>query len=240
MKKLEKLEILYEDKDLLMVNKPAGLYSIPDRYQTEKDNLLWWLWARDENIIPVHRLDRDTSGVICYARHPEAHHLLNTQFEERQVKKVYWALLSGSPVPAEGEINKPISDTPGTPGKMRIHADGKPSLTYYQLMVKYQQFSLVEMKPQTGRTHQIRIHSQSIGHPLAIDPVYGTRDKILLSDFKKKYKHALDEERPLMNRLSLHASSLMLIHPFSGQPLKVSAPLPKDFSVLLHQLNKWG
>lgn len=238
--KPKSIEILYEDDYLIIVNKPAGIYSVPDRHQSEKDNLLFRLWAIDDAILPVHRLDKDTSGVICYAKEAETHQLMNTLFEERKVQKTYLALVNGIMRQAEGLIDAPIADRAGQPGTMRIHPDGKQSLTNYKVEKNFQMFTLVSMYPHTGRTHQIRVHALSIGHPLAIDPIYGTRSELRLSEIKRNYKFSGTEENPIMQRLTLHAKELKFPHPYTQELVTVTAPLPKDFHALLSQLEKWG
>lgn len=235
-------EILYEDDDLLIVNKPAGLLSIPDRYIPDKPNLLQWLRERYGDVITVHRLDKGTSGVICYARHPDAHRHVSQQFEKHEIKKIYTALLDGVLSTTEGTIDQPIARHPSRPGQMMVSNKGKAAITHYRVVETFQKFTLVEAEIETGRTHQIRVHFQSIGRPLAVDAFYGSRKALLLSEIKgRAYRPNRDkEERPLLSRLSLHASRLTLM-PFSNPaPLTVEAPLPKDLAVTIKQLRKWG
>lgn len=235
-------EILYRDEHQLVVNKPAGLLSVPDRYDPTKPNLQDWLRSRYEDIIKVHRLDRETSGLICFARTQAAHRHLSLQFEGHEIEKTYLALLDGPVHQSEGTIDQPIAPNPSRSGQMMVSNKGKNAITHYRVLATFQRFSWVEVKIETGRTHQIRVHFQHIGHPLAVDEFYGPRNALFLSEIKgKNYRLGKDqEERPLLSRLSLHAHRLVFT-PF-GQPAPQSfeAPLPKDLAVSLKQLQKWG
>lgn len=235
-------DALFEDEHILVVNKPAGLLTIPDRFGN-KDSLQAALERHYGKVFVVHRLDRETSGVLCFARSEAAHRHLSMQFEQHTVDKYYHVLLDGVLHHEEGEIDKPIGEHPTIAGKMAIVPRGKPSLTFYRLLERFQRFTLVEALLKTGRTHQIRIHFQSIGYPLAIDPLYGRRSALYLSEIKgKSYKSGKysEEERPLMDRTSLHASRLRIDHPETGERMEFTAELPKDFQAILNQLRKWG
>ncbi len=236
------VHILFEDASLLVVEKPPGMLSIPERFDPLKENLLGKLRETYGQVLVVHRLDRETSGLMCFARTEEAHRNLSIQFTERQVDKYYMALVDGRPLPPTGTIDKPIGPHPSIAGKMAISPMGKPALTLYRVLDTYRSFSLVEANIKTGRTHQIRVHLSSIGHPLAVDPLYGKRAFLLLSEIKLRNFHLgkYAEERPLIQRLTLHAWRLGLRHPVNGERLEVESPLPKDFRALLSQLDKWG
>jgi 23S rRNA pseudouridine955/2504/2580 synthase/23S rRNA pseudouridine1911/1915/1917 synthase len=236
------LDILHEDDDLLVVIKPAGLLTIPDR-AGNKDSLLGALQHKYGTVFTVHRLDRETSGVLCFARNEAAHRNLSLQFEHHTTDKFYYALVDGVLHHEEGEIDKPIGEHPAIPGKMIVSAQGKPSLTFYRVLERFKRFTLAEALIKTGRTHQIRVHFQSIGYPLAVDALYGRRSGFRLSEIKgKTYRTGKfsEEERPLMERTSLHAARLRLDHPVSGERLEFKAELPKDFNAVLAQLRKWG
>lgn len=235
-------EILYEDEHMLVVNKPAGILSVPDRFDPTKANLTEFLRHRYGDIIKVHRLDRETSGVICFARHPEAHRHLSLQFERHQVRKLYVALVDGVPTPEAGTIKRPIAPDPSRPGRMIAAAKGKEAVTSYRVLEHFQRLSLVEAEIRTGRTHQIRVHMQYLGHPLAVDEFYGSRTALYLSEIKgKNYRLGKDqEERPLLRRLSLHAQQLYIRPLGSEELLQFDAPLPKDLAVVIKQLKKWG
>jgi 23S rRNA pseudouridine1911/1915/1917 synthase len=235
-------ELLYEDAAVLVVAKPAGLLTIPDRFGN-KDSLQSALERDHGKVYVVHRLDRETSGVLCFARSEAAHRHLSMQFEHHTVDKFYHVLVEGIVHHDEGEIDKPIGEHPTIPGKMIITAHGKPSLTFYRVLERFQRYTLLEAQLKTGRTHQIRVHFQNIGYPLAVDALYGRRAAFILSEIKgKAYKTGKysGEERPLLERTSLHASRLRFDHPVSGERLEFCAELPKDFQAVLNQLRKWG
>ena len=235
-------ELIHEDEHLLVVNKPAGLLTIPDRTGLQ-DSLHTQLERQYGKVFIVHRLDRETSGILCFARNEAAHRHLSMQMEHHSADKYYIALVEGELHHDEGEIDKPIGEHASIPGKMSIRMTGKPSLTYYRALERFKRFTLAEVLIKTGRTHQIRIHFQSIGYPLAVDALYGRRPAFLLSEIKgKSYKSGKfsEEERPIMERTSLHAARLKLDHPANGDRMEFSAELPKDFAALLNQLRKWG
>lgn len=235
-------DLIHEDEHILVVSKPAGLLTIPDRFGN-KESLVAALQAKYGKVFIVHRLDRETSGILCFARNEAAHRHLSMQMEHHTADKFYLALVDGAVHHEEGEIDKPIGEHHSIPGKMAITTSGKPSLTFYRVIERFQRFTLVEAQIKTGRTHQIRVHFQSIGYPLAIDALYGRREQFLLSEIKgKKYKSGkfTEEERPMMERTSLHAARLRLQHPVSGEKMEFQSELPKDFAAVLNQLRKWG
>jgi RluA family pseudouridine synthase len=241
MSRKNRYEILYEDEAVLIVNKPAGLLSIPDRYDPDIPCLANSLKKKRPELRVVHRLDKDTSGVMIFALSEEAHQALNRQFEKREVEKVYHAFVDGQPQPPEGRITSALRMSPQ--GKVVVHKKGKEAETTYRTLESFQRFSLMEVQIHTGRTHQIRVHFQSIGHPLLIDPLYGKREAFYLSEIKGKRYHLSkkeEAERPLINRTTLHACKLSFQHPASGEPLEFEAPFPKDLKALLDQLRKWN
>ena len=234
--------LIYEDEHILIVNKPAGLLTIPDRINPDKPNLVGALQRKFGKVMVVHRLDRETSGILCFARDEASHRHLSIQFEKHTVDKFYMALLDGVLHHEEGEVNKPIGEHPTIPGKMAIINSGKPSLTFYRAVERFNRFTLAEVLIKTGRTHQIRIHMQSVGYPLAIDAVYGKRSAIMLSEIKGKKYHSgkfSEEERPIMSRSALHSFRLRIDHPHTGERVEFTTELPKDFAALLSQLRKW-
>lgn len=237
------VDILYEDDQLLAVSKPAGLLTIPDRFAADKPSLVGFLQKKYERVWTVHRLDRETSGVLCFARSEEAHRHLSIQFEKHTVDKYYQALVDGVMHHDEGEIDKPIGEHPTIPGKMTVLHNGKPSQTEYSVLERFQRFTWVEVLLKTGRTHQIRVHFQSIGYPLLVDALYGRRASFSLSEIKgRSYKSGKfsTEERPLLERTALHASRLCVEHPTTGARMCFDAPLPKDLHAVVQQLRKWG
>ncbi len=236
------IEILYQDDDMLMVNKPAGILVIPDRFNSDLPSLNRLLESKlGQRIWVVHRLDRDTSGVMCFAKNEEAHRHLSQLFEAHDVGKFYAGIVMGRVIPEEGRIEAPIAEHPTQKGKMTTARKGKASVTDYKVVEQWALHSLVQFQIHTGRTHQIRVHMQSIGHPIVCDELYGDGKPFLLSSIKKKFKLSEKEEteRPLMSRLGLHAYRLML-HKADGTLVDVEAPLPKDMAACVNQLNKWS
>jgi RluA family pseudouridine synthase len=237
------LDIIFEDDHIIVVNKPAGILTIPDRAGAP-DSLLHMLQRRYGAVFTVHRLDRETSGILVFARNEAAHRHLSMQFEHHTADKYYYALVDGTVHNEEGEIDKPIGEHPVIPAKMAIvFQGGKPSLTYYRVVERFNRFTLVEALIKTGRTHQIRVHFQSIGYQLAVDALYGRRSSFKLSEVKgKNYKSGKfsGEERPLMDRTSLHSWRLRILHPVTEEQMEFKTTLPKDFNAVLTQLRKWG
>ncbi|MDR2192584.1 MAG: RluA family pseudouridine synthase [Endomicrobium sp.] len=233
------IEILYQDDNIIVVNKPAGILTIPDQHTVENKTLVGMLKKQfNQKIWVVHRIDRDTTGVLVFAKNAEAHRNLSMQFENSEIKKKYIALLSGVLEDDEGSIDKPIlvSDR-----RISIDFAGKESLTEYRVLERFRGYTLVEALPKTGRRHQIRIHFWSVGHPLAIDAEYGTADPLLLSSLKRNYKEKNGQkEKPLIDRLTLHAVSLTLLLTNSNVKKTFEALLPKDFEIALKQLRKYG
>jgi 23S rRNA pseudouridine1911/1915/1917 synthase len=235
-----KPSILFENENFVVVDKPSGMLSIPDRTRSQV-SLKDLLAERYDPIFTVHRLDRDTSGIILFARNEDAHRHLNQQFEDRSTQKIYQGLLLGKVNPESGRVDEPISDHYSAKGLMMTHDLGKPASTAYQLLEGFKGFSWMQFQIFTGRTHQIRVHMKHLGHPLACDELYGDGKPLLLSSFKKKFKLSKleEEERPLLRRLALHAHSIRFHDP-SGREWQFEAPLPKDLSAVLQQLRKWN
>lgn len=237
--KRPQIDIIFEDEHLLAVNKPPNLPSIPDRYKPEAPNLLHLLQTDRPGLLTVHRLDRQTSGVIVFAKTAEAHRHLSLQFQNREVEKIYWAIVAGQPATEFGTIDAPIG--PGQRGKMVVTKTGKQAVTAYRLLERFRGFSLVEARPLTGRTHQIRVHLQHIGIPLATDPLYGASETLMISDIKRRgYSPGKKEVRPLLARSALHAREVQLLHPFHEQVFRAEADPPRDFQAALTQLRKWA
>jgi 23S rRNA pseudouridine955/2504/2580 synthase/23S rRNA pseudouridine1911/1915/1917 synthase len=234
----QQLEILAETGDFIAINKPAGLLSIPDREQSEpslKDLLL----RQFDSIFTVHRLDKETSGVIVFAKNEASHRFLSQQFEARTTTKLYNGLVLGKVYDTEGTLDQPIGEHPVKKGMMTVVRKGKPSITEFRLIESFPQYSWMEFRILTGRTHQIRVHMKNFGHPIVCDPLYGDGQPVLLSSIKKKFKLGKDvlEERPLLNRLALHARSLQITG-IDGKELTLEAPIPKDLRATLQQLGK--
>jgi 23S rRNA pseudouridine955/2504/2580 synthase/23S rRNA pseudouridine1911/1915/1917 synthase len=233
---MNKIEILFENDTFVAVNKPAGILVIPDQYTDRTITLVGKLSQQiGMKAWTVHRIDRDTTGVVLFAKHAKAHSFLCRQFEKAEVKKKYIALVNGVLQEPQGVITHNIR----IEGRnVEIHPKGKSAITNYRVLEQFRHFALIELEPKTGRRHQIRIHMWAQGHPLAVDPEYGQRETLCLSEFKKNYK-ATGKERPLLGRLSLHAAEITFKEPASGETITVSAPLPEDFELTLKQLRKY-
>ena len=236
-------EIVHEDDALLVINKEPDVLTIPDRFDPFKRNVYGALKSIYPEVFIVHRLDRETSGILVFAKTADAHRHLSRQFQERESDKFYLALVTGRPYPAEGLIDKPIGPDPGGGSKMRIDPHGgKPSATAYETVETYRDYALLRLQLFTGRTHQVRVHMASAGHPLAVDPLYKGAEGLYLSEIKGKRFNLKDgeAERPLLNRVSLHAYQLAFNHPTTDERVDFSAPPPKDFRSTVRQLQKWS
>lgn len=230
--------IIQETANWIALNKPSGLLSIPDR-EGKEVSLKSLLKEKYGDIFTVHRLDKDTSGLIVFAKNESTHKFLSKQFEERQTKKIYQGLVIGSLTEKKGTIDAPIAEHPAQNGTMIIHRKGKESLTDYEVLEDLGIYSLVQFRIHTGRTHQIRVHMQNIGHPIVCDPVYGDGKPVLVSSLKSKFKLSKDmeEERPILNRLALHSFQLSFTG-MDNEIVELEAPLPKDIRATLQQLKK--
>jgi RluA family pseudouridine synthase len=233
------LPILLSDEALLAIDKPSGILSIPDHWDPDVPDAVTELKAAWGKLFVVHRLDKDTSGVLLFAKTAEAHKSLSEAFESRSVSKVYRALVRGVPDWAETTCDLPLM-----PDGDRLHRTivtahhGKPSATSFSVVARYKDCALVEARPLTGRTHQVRVHLAALGHPCLCDRLYGDGDPLLLSKLKRRWKGDPFEERPLLERAALHALSAEFPHPLGGAILKLEAPLPKDMRATVAQLEK--
>jgi 23S rRNA pseudouridine955/2504/2580 synthase/23S rRNA pseudouridine1911/1915/1917 synthase len=235
-----KLERLYEDEDYIVVNKPAKLLSIADRFNASLPSVRSVLQAELKGpVFVVHRIDRETSGVIAFAKNEEAHRHLSMLFERHDVGKFYAGLVLGTPSPEAGRIEAPIAEHPAIAGKMITASKGKASVTDYRVVESWPLYALMQWQIHTGRTHQIRVHMSSIGHPIVCDELYGDGKPFLLSSIKRKFKLSKneEEERPLLNRLALHAYRLTFVTA-EGKEVIAEAPLPKDIAACVSQLRK--
>ncbi len=236
------LDIIFEDDSVVVVNKPPFILSIPDRSGKDPNNILSMLRETRDSVFTVHRIDKETSGAIVFAKTAEAHRHLSMQFENRETKKVYLTLVDGVLHTESGTINNPITEHPSIAGKMMVAKKGKDAITDFKLRKSYKLFSLVEADIKTGRMHQIRVHFQSIGYPLAVDKLYGKREELFADEIKtKKFKMGDEEGRvPLIKRSTLHAQTLSFTHPVTLERVTFEAPLPKDFRAVIQQLERWG
>ncbi len=247
------IEVVFEDEHLLAVNKPPRLLTSPDRYDPNRPNLMKWLhsgiaegkpWARQRGLsylANAHRLDFETSGVILLAKtKPVLVHLANLFGSEKPVK-TYVALLPGTPPSPKWEVDAPIAPFPGRPGQMRVDPrTGKKSRTAFEVREQFRGYTLVQCRPYTGRTHQIRVHLKHWGLPICGDRVYGGRP-LLLSELKDEYRLKPGKtERPLISTVALHAEELSLVHPVTGNQVTFTAPWPKDFAVAVKNLRRYA
>jgi RluA family pseudouridine synthase len=248
--------VLFEDTDLLALDKPAGLLTSPDRYDPERPNLMRLLhdhvargvpWARARGLsylANAHRLDFETSGVLLLAKHKAALVRLAGDFGTEKPEKLYLALAQGSPAEDAFEVDAKIGPHPGRPGVMRVDwKGGKQARTAFRVLERFHGLTWLECRPFTGRTHQIRVHLWWVKHPLVADRAYAG-GQLRLSDLKRRYHLKPGRtERPLLGRCALHAWRLTLRHPLTGAPLTLEAPLPDDLAVALKYLRRhaaWG
>lgn len=236
-KERKKFAVLFQDEHLIAFDKASGVATIRERFEVGT-SLKEIAEQRHGRLWTVHRIDKDTSGVVLFARNAETHKALNDQFEQRTAIKQYAAILEGEMMEEEMTIDIPIVTDPAHPGRMKPSAIGKPSLTALKLRERFRGFTFAEARPHTGRQHQIRVHCRAVGYPLAVDPMYGNQEKILLSTLKRKFKDYGRPEQPLIDRLTLHAEQLTVTHPATGQPITFHAELPRDLRALLTQLRK--
>lgn len=214
------LPIMYEDNDCIVINKPAGVLTHAQGAFTAEASVATFLRNRvvemtGDRAGVVHRLDRATSGVIIGAKNPEALSFLQKQFADRKTKKTYMAIVEGHLKQAEAIIDMPIERNPKLPATFRVGANGKPAKTHYKVVQESKSYSLVELKPETGRTHQLRVHMAQLGHPIVGDPLYGSG--------------------VFEDRLFLHALSLEITLPETRERKTFTAPLPEEFNQLMDE-----
>ena len=230
--------VVYEDDCLIAVNKASGISVGGDRWdpaQQRLDKLIAESIAA--RVFTVHRIDRDTSGLVIFAKNTAAHRRLSLAFEGKGVIKRYLAVVRGRPPWKETVCNLPL-----IPNGNKQHLTiidkfrGKKSLTRFVLRTGINNYSILEALPETGRTHQIRVHAAALGFPIVCDSLYGSPKPILLSSIKKNWRGDPLDEKPLLARLGLHALELTL--PSGDSTINLNAPLPRDMAALLKQLDK--
>ncbi|MDR0601926.1 MAG: RluA family pseudouridine synthase [Treponema sp.] len=241
MKRKVPFTVVYEDERIAVFDKASGIAVGPGRWEEEGERLdrmaASFLGMR---LFTVHRIDRGTSGLVVFAKDAETHAFLSGAFENRLVRKRYTAVVNGRPVWKET-----VCDLPLLPDGNKRHLTivekyrGKKSLTRFRLVILAGNYSILEALPETGRTHQIRVHLAALGHPVVCDPLYGSGKPVFLSSFKKNWRGDPFEEKPLLDRLGLHAAELVLpARAGVSGPLVFSAPLPRDMAALAGQMEK--
>lgn len=246
-------DVLFADDSLVAFNKRSGVLTAADRYagcQTahspacpQAQSITYPrldIEAGKEfgHLLAVHRLDRDTSGVILYARNAPAQRALAVQFEQHKIRKIYHCLVRGRPTWQNTAVDAPLLLDGDAMHRTVVNRKGKPSITEFRLLGVCGQFSWIEARPLTGRTHQIRAHLKSLGMSIACDGLYGSDKLFLLSEVKRKWRGDEWEERPLLSRMALHALSITFIHPATGESITVTAPYQKDMDAVRKQLFK--
>lgn len=230
-------EVIYKDDDVIVVNKAPRIYCIPPRKGADGGSLLELLTRQFGRVWTVHRIDKDTTGVVLFARNEEVHRALSLLFQNREVKKTYLALSKGIPGEEKGKIDLPLLLT--SKGKVRVDRSGKEACTDYTVMERFEGYSLISLVPTTGRQHQIRVHLKAINCPLIVDPLYGTDAPFTISEIKRKKMSGRSERTgTLLERTPLHAHVLELPDGVLATNT-FEAALPKDMRACLSQLRKW-
>lgn len=233
--------IVFEDEAAIAFDKPSGLLIAPDRWDKSRTNLMGLVHdAMGHGVANVHRIDADTSGLVLCAKTKPALDFLSGQFQAKTVEKTYHALVVGAPAQDVFSVDFVLKEDDAAPGRMCVvKRHGKAAVTDFTVLERYGAFSLLECRPQTGRTHQIRVHLAASGTPILNDPFYGNDTRLLLSSLKRGYKGRAGE-KPLISRLALHASALTFTHPLSRERVTITAPLPHDFEIALKYLRKFA
>ena len=238
MKAAPPFTIVYEDDDIIAVNKASGISTGGDRWDLNRqrlDKLI--VEAGTPRVFTVHRIDRETSGLVVFAKNEAAHSRLSRAFEDRDIAKRYIAIVHGRPPWQQTSCSLPLIPDGNKQHQTIIDKyRGKKSLTNFVLQGSAGNYSVLEALPETGRTHQIRVHAAALGHPIVCDSLYGQDQPVLLSAFKKNWRGDPVDEKPLLSRLGLHALELTL--PVSVGSITLTAPLPRDMSALIKQMNK--
>lgn len=240
MKAISDYIVIYADDDIVVLNKRSGLLIAAGRYDADAPRLD--LLAQEEfgKLYAVHRIDKDTSGIVIYARTEEAHKNLSMQFENREVKKIYHCLINGRPLWQELHVDLPLLPDGDARHRTVVNKrQGKKSITDFKVLAVCGPYTWLEARPLTGRTHQIRVHLAENKFCIVCDPLYsGNQKPIRLSEIKKRYNGDTWEERPLLSRLALHAYQISFMHPKTATLVTFTAPYQKDMDSTRKQLAK--
>ena len=230
--------VIYKDEDIVVLNKRSGLLIAADRYDENAPRLDIEAEKEFGKLYAVHRIDKDTSGCVIYAKNAEAHRNLSMQFENRQVEKIYHALVLGHPMWESTVVEKKLLIDGDFRHRTVINQKyGKVAVTEFKNLGNCGPYSWIEARPKTGRTHQIRAHLQSLGISIVCDPLYsGNQHPVFLSELKRRWNGDESQERPLLSRLALHAYRLTVTQPKTGEKLSFTAPYPKDMEATRKQL----
>lgn len=240
MKKTPDYTTIYADDTIVVLNKKSGLLIAADRYDLTAPRLDLLAEKEFGKLYAVHRIDKDTSGVIIYARTPEAHKNLSEQFQERQVQKVYHCLVHGRPIWKELHVTLPLLPDGDARHRTVVNKKiGKPSVTDFKVLADCGNYTWIQAMPKTGRTHQIRVHLAQSGFCIVCDPLYsGNQKPVRLSEVKHSWRGDAEDEQPLLSRLALHAYKLSVTHPISNEKMTFTAPYPKDMDATRKQFAK--
>lgn len=231
--------VIYQDEALLVINKPAGLPTLVDGYYPDAPYLLGLVKKTIQPVWVVHRLDRQTSGVILFALSAQAHRNLNIQFEKRETQKIYHAIVNGIPSWDRKTVNLRLRVNGDRKHRTVVDAmRGKPSSTTLQIIETYLKYSLISAEPHSGRTHQIRAHLAAIQLPIVVDPLYGDGQSLTIPDQTEISNNQYPTNITRLERLGLHAYQICLSHPTTHKPIEFFAPYPEDFSQVLDSLKK--
>lgn len=240
MKKTPDYTTIYSDDEIVVLNKRPGLLIAADRYNPDAPRLDLEAEKEFGKLFAVHRIDKDTSGIIIYAKTAEAHKFLSEQFEKRLIEKTYHCIVHGKPMWDTLHVDLPLQPDGDIKHRTVINRRfGKPSVTDFRLIGSCGNYSWIEAKPKTGRTHQIRVHLAENGFSIVCDPLYsGNQKPLRLSEIKRNWRGEEEDENPLLSRLALHAYKISFLHPSTKEKITLCAPYPKDMEATRKQMAK--
>lgn len=232
--------VIYSDDDFIVLNKRSGILIAADRYNPDAPRLDLMAEKEFGKLYAVHRIDKDTSGLIIYAKNLEAQKGISMQFEQRKVQKTYHALVYGHPLWEDLHVDLALEPDGDARHRTVVNKKfGKPSITDFHLIGVCGPYSWIEAKPKTGRTHQIRVHLAANNLSIVCDPLYsGNQKPVRLSEVKRKWNGDEDEERPLLSRLALHAYKIQFEHPATHEQVTFTAPYARDMEAVRKQFAK--